>query len=311
MCGATRDRYLLYPTAPALLADGKASELIEKGIEDALPYMVGRLGTPESNAVLNSVELAWSHSGSFRQKIISHTLKLRQEWDPRVIAALANNTGIFPPTIPTARHFIQLYTKDLGFCDLMGFWGMVPGESFLIRKFAPNAVCFRAPVLEPYLATSKPWSRALEGKKVLVIHPFAESIRSQYSRRKDLFPGTDVLPQFDLVTLQAVQSLAGAQTPFEDWFKALDFMTTKMENLDFDVCLVGAGAYSIPLCAHVKRRGKVAIYVGGSLQILFGIIGKRWESMPHINRLFNNAWVRPSAKEKFNGMTSIEGGCYW
>ena len=49
-----------------------------------------------------------------------------------------------------------------------------------------------------------------------------------------------------------------------------------MDTTDYDVVLIGAGAFSLPLVAHAKRRGKVGIHMGGSLQILFGILGKRW-----------------------------------
>ena len=54
--------------------------------------------------------------------------------------------------------------------------------------------------------TPHPWSAALAGKRVLVVHPFKTTIERQYARREQLFPGTDILPQFaDLRIVQAVQ----------------------------------------------------------------------------------------------------------
>ena len=50
-----------------------------------------------------------------------------------------------------------------------------------------------------------------------------------------------------------------------------------LDKQDYDICLIGAGAYGFPLAAHVKRKGKKAIHLGGALQLLFGVKGKRWE----------------------------------
>ena len=83
-------------------------------------------------------------------------------------------------------------------------------------------------LLEPYWAI-EPWTRALEGKKVLVIHPFASLIESQYAEKRELlFQDKRVLPSFELKTLQAVQSIGG-ESEFKDWFEALDWMKTRMD----------------------------------------------------------------------------------
>ena len=39
---------------------------------------------------------------------------------------------------------------------------------------------------------------------------------------------------------------------------------------DFDVALIAAGSYGMPLAAAIKRMGKGAIYVGGGLQVAHG-----------------------------------------
>lgn len=47
-------------------------------------------------------------------------------------------------------------------------------------------------------------------EKVVVVHPFAELIEKQYKEKKlMLFENKDVLPEFDLRTVKAVQSLGG------------------------------------------------------------------------------------------------------
>ena len=67
----------------------------------------------------------------------------------------------------------------------------------------------------------------LKGKKVLVVHPFVESIKYQYeNNREHLFENPDVLPEFkELILVKAVQTQADAKdSRFKDWFEALQYM---------------------------------------------------------------------------------------
>jgi hypothetical protein len=93
-------------------------------------------------------------------------------------------------------------------------------------------------------------------------------------------------------------------------------MKSEINKQDYDVCLIGCGAYGFPLAAHVKRMGKKAIHMGGSLQLLFGIKGKRWENSNYnpiynYSKLMNEHWVYPGEEEKPQNAASVEGGCYW
>ena len=82
-------------------------------------------------------------------------------------------------------------------------------------------------------------------------------------------------------------------------------------NNRLNIALIGCGAYGFPLAAHVKRKGKKAVLLGGALQILFGIKGKRWEEHPQISRLMNEHWTRPLKNEVPNNSVKIDGGSYW
>ena len=132
-----------------------------------------------------------------------------------------------------------------------------------------------------------------------------------------LFLNPMVLPEFgELTVIKAVQSLGGGNTEFSNWFEALNSMKAQMDSIDYDVCLIGCGAYGFPLAAHAKRTGHQAIHLGGVLQLLFGIKGKRWEDPNYNNRynyttLFNDSWVKPGEDLKPSNYRAVEGGCYW
>jgi hypothetical protein len=165
--------------------------------------------------------------------------------------------------------------------------------------------------LEPFFCEN-PWTKALEGKKVLVVHPFADTIQRQFAVKDKLF-ADGLLPDFDLRTIKAVQSIAGEKTAFKDWFEALDFMKGQIAATDFDICILGCGAYGFPLAAFIKDSGKKAIHLGGVTQLLFGIKGSRWEQYilyPYAN-LYNDYWVRPGDKERPRNADMVEGACYW
>ena len=165
--------------------------------------------------------------------------------------------------------------------------------------------------LEPYYH-ARPWSAALAGKRVLVVHPFRKTILSQYEKRAQLFPGRDILPEFaSLTVIQAVQGLAGQDTGYDSWFDALDAMQARMDAADYDVAIIGAGAYGLPLAAHARDTGHAAIQMSGATQLLFGIKGRRWDDHPVISKLYNPAWVRPDESEGITHKEKVEGGSYW
>jgi hypothetical protein len=114
-----------------------------------------------------------------------------------------------------------------------------------------------------------------------------------------------------LTVLRAVQSIGGNEGGFTSWFDALDHMMSEINALEFDVAILGCGAYGFPLAAHIKRLGKKAVHLGGATQVLFGIRGRRWDNHERIAAMYNNHWVRPLASETPARHRNVEDGCYW
>jgi hypothetical protein len=92
-----------------------------------------------------------------------------------------------------------------------------------------------------------------------------------------------------------------------DWFEALEDLKSRMEKMEFDIALVGAGAWSLPLVAHAKAMGKKGIHLGGSLQLMFGIKGGRFDN----NQIYNSHWIRPLFDESPANFRLMENGAYW
>ena len=184
-------------------------------------------------------------------------------------------------------------------------------EDYVINKCCPDSQITEFNNLR-VMAYSNSWASALEGKKVLVIHPFAKSIEQQYEKREHIWKNPTILPKFELITYKAIQTIGGVNTDlYDDWFAALDVMTSDIEKIDFDVAIIGCGAYGFPLAAHCKLLGKKAIHLGGQVQMMFGILGERWEKIPFYKEFINDYWVHPLPEETPDNFKKIENGCYW
>lgn len=293
-----------------ILTSAESNEYFKKIIDSESPSMLSRLGTPESNCLLNSIQVRSFQNVGVLKKLDALLRGNSNIWNHQVKVDLENLVGFFPTTDENLLNFSSIYSEKIKDIDGIGVWGFVPGENYIIKKYCPTAVAFDPYVLDPYFFEF-PWTENLKGKKVLVVHPFAESISSQYKKRKLIFKSQKILPEFYLHTFKTVQTIAGNKTSFNSWFEALEYMKSEIEKIDFQVALIAAGSYGLPLASHIKKLGKCAIHMGGSLQILFGVKGKRWDSHPSTALLYNEHWVRPNEKEVVKNADIVEGGCYW
>jgi len=79
--------------------------------------------------------------------------------------------------------------------------------------------------------------------------------------------------------------------------------------------LASCGGYGMPICDFlVQELGVSAIYVGGALQLFFGVMGSRWTTNETIQKYVKacpSAWIRPSEEERPPNLQRVEGGCYW
>ena len=292
-----------------ILSLGDGNNFISQKLYACAPLMISRLGATELSCIVNYIEKSELSEVSLFRQILMQVKGNSMVWRDSVRENMHKWSGFFPTTDQNLEKFARLYLDLLPQVDILGVWYNY-FEDTIANRFCPGATLIPLKSIEPYYFES-PWSHMLEGKKVLVIHPFDTSIKRQFAIREKLFENKNILPPFELTTIKAVQTVAYNNTEFGDWFDALDSMKNKMEHTDFDIALIGAGAYGLPLAAHAKGMGKQAIHFGGSLQVLFGIKGQRWDNMPNVNRLYNEHWIRPLQEETPNDFKSVENGCYW
>ena len=270
----------------------ESNDLISDLVRRGGPGLVSRFGSTELRAMRRNF---LRNESSFFEKTTGLLLEGRMPFFSRFEnRKLLHNSGFYPIDASNVRRFSEEIRSSLPEVDLLGSWA--PGEAFF-REDLRHAQVTQLGNLEPFFAEN-PWTQALEGKQVLVIHPFARTIKNQYNTaRQFLFPGRSMLPEFYLQTFRAVQSRGCPDPRFATWFHGLNWMQHEISQLNFDIALVGCGAYGLPLSAMIKRTGRTAIHLGGALQLLFGIKGKRWDNDTATRVLYNDYWVRPSGEE--------------
>jgi hypothetical protein len=238
--------------------------------------------------------------------------------DPQQVEALARQAGYYGNCL---EEYSAEYTAGVACADIQIIWKGIStsfdkGKSFdqlqkdIFECYSKESIKVGHRAVEPYFFDN-PWSMELKGKKVLVISPISQTVRYQWKRIDKIWGEKKMCPEMDLQVYQSVQSIGGIG-PHGSWFESLNVMKDDISKIEFDVALVSCGAYGLPIVNHVKNElHKTAIYVGGALQLFFGIKGRRWDNHDEISLLFNEHWRRPFDIEIPENSSMVEGGCYW
>jgi len=286
-------------------------DIIANAIESGGPKLIGRLGGTEARVLGCYLDVFKGKSlwDPFSTIFSSLTLSKR-------VGQLRDLSGVYPSNLKVVKRFVSEQIQAVSEIDVLGCWGSTFTwvEKYALRSGSVQAVSHHlvAPwveIFETSNKSSKPWSFVLGGKKILVISGFSQSFKSQHERINKVFPDS-FYPKFDAKFITAPISLGGAHDG-KNWIDHLERMKNEMESIDFDIALISAGAYALPLAHHAKKLGRIGITCGGELQLFFGVIGKRWEHMEKVTKYQNDYWVRPSESERPTNWREIENGCYW
>jgi len=226
---------------------------------------------------------------------------------------VCTNDGIYPYDDNVINEFCNRYMSELNLLDACAIWNThIAFEKQLVN----SSIHLHLREIEPYY-WEQPWTSILKDKKVLVISSKTQSIKNNF-KNKDLIWPNGMLPDFELLTLNfpdayyMLDESKRVQLKFPSNANLLlDEYIEKMNNIDFDICLVGVGVFGLPLAIHAKKMNKIGIHLGGAIQILFGIKGGRWDSHDIISKFYNDHWTRPLPEETPKNHMYIENNCYW
>lgn len=273
-------------------SDEEANALIADYIKSDKPFALCRLGSAEFTLMQLYDEYQMFHRNRLPQ---------------------SNMYSLFHEDLAEIDRWVTLTKEDCKDVDIMAYFEDHPMEEYLIRSYCSNTKLIRLEQVETILHEI-PWTMALEGKKVLIISPFVDTITAQYPNMDKIYQGRKMLPDFELKTLKSVWfSGAKEEDTFNNWFDALDYLYEEAMKIDFDIALLGCSTFGFDLACMFKRVGKQAIQYGGALQLLFGIKGSRWDDCPPYVKYFNEYWVRAPKTEapSKNFANKLDNSCYW
>ncbi len=288
------------------------SNYIRKKNESNKNFIIPRISGIENNVAVFQHVIA---------NKIHHDLNPLKQYISKILYAMKNNAGIKLTNQQNIELYSHAYLSAFDNCDIFAGWEpqgnyighIAQSHSYILNQYS-NKHMFWALTFDIFhYIFSNPWTQSLSGKRILIISPFIETIREQLPIRKHIYNGVDLFPDCSFELLKPPQTQADEAS--EDFYNEFDKFKQKVDAKlnSFDIALVSCGGYANPICAHIFLKGKSAIYVGGVLQMYFGILGNRWiKERPDIVKLYHNKyWKRPSINEKPKNCEKVEGGCYW
>jgi len=262
------------------------------------PFLAGKIGGAELLAleyIDHRMRFEWPRGWSWR----------------RPASRLHNNAGFFPIDKKMFMRWGKEMRESIAEADFLCTWQTDPFlekyEMILIQSLAPQCRTI------PTVMLGRKILPEIASFRWLVISPFVKTMKKQVTRLKEIHtPNESASIDWDHIskTCQFVRCPFQSHlesSPYESWEEGLEKLASEVASKEFDVALIGAGAWSLPLGRRIKQMGKCAIHMGGEMQLLFGIKGKRWEYA----MIYNSAWVNSDPEETPINANRVEDGCYW
>ena len=228
--------------------------------------------------------------------------------------------GIYFINEDSIKKYVKMYCNAVKNSDYLGIWtGSMQSQAHHFYKRLNSSTDFSnvkqipARYLEPlyFMDDDKyMFNEALKDKTVLVISSHIDSMKRQVENKN--IHKVFKKPIFDkckeLKYIRPPQTHCGRHNNV-DWSVHFDnFCKELSKDTDYDIAFVSCGGYGMITCNYiVKELGKSVVYVGGGLQLFFGIMGDRW----HNRDWYNEHWVSTLDHEVPDNKHLAEGGCYW
>jgi hypothetical protein len=299
--GTVLDRPLL--TREAFVAD------LRDALRERRGYAAGKLGGTE-------------------RALLRYPLVLERERDARRVRAFEtalcyvarSQAGVFPSEPAFVRQFAASFAEAVHKLDCIGVFPAakaVNDEVFRYHGFEGAPIDFLDQEPDRSLPNDERrcYLPLFAGRRLLLVCPFAELLRERATREtfEAVWRKTGK-PWFEPGAIDALELPYGfARTTQERYASVLDLLAdvrARLEARTFEVALVAAGALGSAIAVAVKEQGRVGISLGGHLQVLFGVIGRRWRDRPEWHRdYFNESWIE--MPERYRPDPAETDADYW
>ena len=223
--------------------------------------------------------------------------------DNGLIQNMLYGAGIQFKTKNDLIEYVKLYDTACKNSTLLGVWdgGMYKQAELYYTNISTQKICAHS--LEPYYFMHMPeydFPSLFKHKKVLIITSHYETTKSQLNKMmysKPIFHETDT----EFIVYKPPQQNGGSHD-HNNWKFHFEKMKEDIQNLSFDIALVSCGGFGMIICDYIYSLGANVMYIGGALQLFFGINGARWNK-PN--------FIKPFDADKPKHPELCENSCYW
>lgn len=280
---------------------------LENKISKNEPFFIGRLSGNEPNLC---------------GKVLN-----RKEIPRQLMFEMLHTAGICMKSNDDVKEYVRLYLQACNSCHVLGIWSCgMHSQGEILYKFIKNLnkqqidICAQA--LEPYYFMKNPnyrFNDIFKNKKVLIITSHLKSTLHQLEKNH-LIHEKQIFDESTLFHVYKPTQQNGGNSDGQSWMihisKMKNDITELKETFDFDVALVSCGGFGMILCNYIySEMGKSVIYVGGALQLYFGILGNRWRENENILKIKTEHWIDVLDSDKLptlsQNSTLCENSCYW
>mgnify|MGYP003968319141 FL=1 len=251
----------------------------------------------------------------------------KKDWK-RMIPYMSTVPGICITNNSSAFTYVTTYLEAVRNCNLLGVWDKSmysQAEDFYkyLSRDIPFKQTFHACGLEPYYFFDKSKYNlgnisytiptSIRGKRILIISSHIHSVEKQLQDLNFIYYPHKIFNDNEFVLLRPPMTLAGNGDNI-DWVHHFNYFKNEVAKKkdDFDIALVSCGGYGMPISNYIyKDLNKSCIYVGGALQLFFGINGNRWKNNETVNKYKNSYWINPLKEDIPKNHLRVEGSAYW
>jgi hypothetical protein len=241
----------------------------------------------------------------------------------QLIFSMIHGAGIYFENEEDIKLYCNIYLEAVKNTTLLGVWdGIMKSQAidfynFLeIHNLDKNYIPAQSIEFFYYLNEEQyNINKILNNKKILIISSHKNTINKQLQQLDKIYPNKKIFENCKFFVYKPPQQ-NGGNCDGKTWNNHFSIMKYELQRItnffDFDIAFVSCGGFGMPICNYIYTElNKSVIYVGGSLQLFFGIMGKRWKTNNKVMTLVNDFWCYPEDSDKPKNIKLVENGCYW
>jgi hypothetical protein len=294
---------------PLLISKEQFIARLDRAISTHSGFAAGKIGDSEKCSMLQPIVRAERRERS-QLRAYEITLKFHA----------FNQSALFPPDVEFYSRYNDFYISNIRNLDALGLFG-VPSEAQLVHHYRLEMPLMAYQDQEPDRSSpDNPalcYLRLFQGKRILIVTSPANLLAERAT--KEIFEAVwrkTGKRWFYPASVEALSFPYGwapeTMKRYGDSIHLFEKLAESMAGREFDVALIAAGGLGIPLASQAKQLGKIGLSLGGHLQVLFGVIGRRWrEREDWVRNYVNPSWIDMPDTRASWAVPGADSGAYW